>query len=157
LFFIKKKRRKDIIFLRRKRAMKRILSVLLAVAMIASSFLFVSCAKEEEKADAFKLGVICLHDEKSTYDLNFIQAVEKAAADLGLKEDQVIFKKNIPEQRISNYYWMSILKEWNDKGIDYDKEYENAVSSITAEKVISVLKSVVDSGNYVEIIMSPEE
>ena len=67
------------------------------------------------------------------------------------------FKKNIPEQRISNYYWMSILKEWNDKGIDYDKEYEKAVSSITAEKVISVLKSVVDSGNYVEIIMSPAE
>ena len=67
------------------------------------------------------------------------------------------FKKNIPEQRISNYYWMSILKEWSDKGIDYDKEYEKAVSSITAEKVISVLKSVVDSGNYVEIIMSPEE
>ncbi len=76
--------------------MKRILSVLLAVAMIASCFLFVSCAKEEEK-DTFKLGVICLHDEKSTYDLNFIQAVEKAAKDLGLKEDQVIFKKNIPE------------------------------------------------------------
>ena len=67
------------------------------------------------------------------------------------------FKKNIPEQRISNYYWMSILKEWSDKGIDYDKEYEKAVSSITAEKVISVLKSVVDSGNYVEIIMSPAE
>ncbi|MBR5295877.1 MAG: BMP family ABC transporter substrate-binding protein, partial [Clostridia bacterium] len=78
--------------------MKRILSVLLAVLMIASCFLFVSCAKDEEKkADDFKLGVICLHDEKSTYDLNFIQAVEKAAKDLGLKEDQVIFKKNIPE------------------------------------------------------------
>ncbi len=78
--------------------MKRILSVILAIAMIASCFLFVSCAKEEEKgSDSFKLGVICLHDEKSTYDLNFIQAVEKAAKELGLKEDQVIFKKNIPE------------------------------------------------------------
>ena len=79
--------------------MKRILSVILAVIMLLSCFAFVGCEekKEEGKTGDFKLGVICLHDEKSTYDLNFIQAVEKAAKDLGLKEDQVIFKKNIPE------------------------------------------------------------
>ncbi len=85
--------------------MKRILSVILAVIMLLSCFLFVGCEEKKEnkgeggKVDAgdFKLGVICLHDEKSTYDLNFIQAVEKAAKELGLKEDQVIFKKNIPE------------------------------------------------------------
>ena len=78
--------------------MRRILSVILAVVMLLSCFLFVGCEeKEEGKASDFKLGVICLHDEKSTYDLNFIQAVERAAKDLGLKEDQVIFKKNIPE------------------------------------------------------------
>ncbi len=77
--------------------MKRILSVILAVVMIASCFLFVSCAKDEEVKDTFKLGVICLHDEKSTYDLNFIEAVNRAAENLGLSEDQVIFKKNVDE------------------------------------------------------------
>ena len=85
--------------------MKRILSVILAVIMLLSCFVFVGCEEKKEnkgeggkvEAGDFKLGVICLHDEKSTYDLNFIQAVEKAAKDLGLKEDQVIFKKNIPE------------------------------------------------------------
>ena len=75
--------------------MKRILSVFLIVAMLVSMTLVLgSCGKDE---DDFKLGVILLHDEKSTYDLNFIEAVNKAAANLGLTEEQVVFKKNIPE------------------------------------------------------------
>ncbi|MBR7165673.1 MAG: BMP family ABC transporter substrate-binding protein [Clostridia bacterium] len=80
--------------------MKRILSVILVAVMLLSCFMFASCEEKKNEGGAeasFKLGVICLHDEKSTYDLNFIQAVERAAKDLGLKEDQVIFKKNIPE------------------------------------------------------------
>lgn len=44
-----------------------------------------------------KLGVICLHDEDSTYDLNFINAVKEAQQTLGLSDDQVIIKRNIPE------------------------------------------------------------
>ena len=76
--------------------MKKLVSLLLAVLMIAGCFLFVSCDKEEAK-DTFKLGVVCLHDEKSTYDLNFIEAVKRAQKDLGLTDAQVIFKKNIPE------------------------------------------------------------
>ncbi len=63
--------------------------------MLASLCLsMVSCG---ETKDEFKLGVILLHDEASTYDLNFIEAVERAAAQLGLTEDQVLYKKNIPE------------------------------------------------------------
>ena len=50
-----------------------------------------------DSVDGFKLGVILLHDEKSTYDLNFKEAVEKAADALGLAENQVIYRKNIPE------------------------------------------------------------
>ena len=48
------------------------------------------------KAD-FKLGVILLHDENSTYDLNFINAVMAVKKALGLTDDQVIMKRNIPE------------------------------------------------------------
>ena len=76
--------------------MKKFLSLILVAVMIASCFAFVSCDKEGAE-DTFKLGVICLHDEKSTYDLNFIEAVKRAQKELGLKDDQVIFKKNIPE------------------------------------------------------------
>lgn len=46
---------------------------------------------------SFKIGFIFLHDENSTYDLNFINAAREAQAALGLSDDQVIFKTNIPE------------------------------------------------------------
>ena len=65
--------------------------------------------------------------------------------------------KNIPEQRISNRHWLTVLKEWKKNGSDYDKEYADAVSQITADNVHAVLKSVVESGNYIEIVMSPEQ
>ena len=44
-----------------------------------------------------KLGFIFLHDENSTYDLNFMNAAKEACANLGLTEDQYIFRTNIPE------------------------------------------------------------
>ena len=47
--------------------------------------------------DSFKIGFIFLHDENSTYDLNFINAAREAQVALGLSDDQVIFKTNIPE------------------------------------------------------------
>ena len=44
-----------------------------------------------------KLGFIFLHDENSTYDLNFMNAAKEACTALGLTEDQYIFRTNIPE------------------------------------------------------------
>lgn len=44
-----------------------------------------------------KIGFIFLHDENSTYDKNFIDAANAAKEALGLSDDQVIFKTNIPE------------------------------------------------------------
>ena len=45
----------------------------------------------------FKIGFICLHDENSTYDLNFLNAVDKIQEALKLTDEQVIVKVNIPE------------------------------------------------------------
>ena len=74
---------------------KRILSLCLAVLMVAGlCATMASCGDAKSK---FKLGVILLHDEASTYDKNFLEAVEKARVALGLEEDQVILKRNIPE------------------------------------------------------------
>ena len=47
--------------------------------------------------DDFKIGMICLHDENSTYDNNFIQALRQVQKDLGLSDDQVIIVNNIGE------------------------------------------------------------
>lgn len=74
---------------------KKMLSMCLAIVMMAA--LCVPMTACDNTDDEFKLGVILLHDEASTYDLNFIEAVNKAAEQLGLKSSQVIFKKNIAE------------------------------------------------------------
>ena len=50
-----------------------------------------------EVPEGFKIGFICLHDENSTYDLNFLNAVDKIQETLGLTDEQVIVKVNIPE------------------------------------------------------------
>ncbi len=47
--------------------------------------------------DDFKVGFILLHDEASTYDKNFMNGVESVKKALNLKDEQIIFKKNIPE------------------------------------------------------------
>ncbi len=41
-----------------------------------------------------KMGFICLHDENSTYDLNFINAAKEACDELGV---EYVIKTNIPE------------------------------------------------------------
>jgi len=75
--------------------MKKVLSLLMAIVIVATSLVALSgCGK---KTDDFKIGFIFLHDENSTYDKNFIEAAQKATKELGLTDDQVIFKKNIPE------------------------------------------------------------
>ena len=74
--------------------MKKILALVLVLCLClaAAASLADGAAKED-----IKLGVILLHDEDSTYDNNFIIGVKEAAAKLGLAEDQVIIKRNIPE------------------------------------------------------------
>ena len=44
-------------------------------------------------AGDFKAGLICLHDENSTYDLNFINAFKEACEDMGLVEGESYFIK----------------------------------------------------------------
>ena len=79
---------------------KKSLILLLALAMIAV-FSLTGCGGsddngggEEEKDGKVKAGFICLHDENSTYDLNFINAAKEACKDLGIEYE---IKTNIPE------------------------------------------------------------
>ena len=73
--------------------MKKLFALVLALALCLTAFSFTALADVSD----VKLGVILLHDEDSTYDLNFINGVLEAVEALGLSEDQVIMKRNIPE------------------------------------------------------------
>ncbi|MBQ6490846.1 MAG: BMP family ABC transporter substrate-binding protein [Atopobiaceae bacterium] len=51
----------------------------------------------EGDGQAIKVGLICLHDENSTYDLNFINGFKEAMANLGVNDGNYMIKTNIPE------------------------------------------------------------
>ena len=65
-------------------------------------------------------------------------------------------KKNIPEQRISNNYWLSVLSMWDEHGIDYNKEYEKAVNEVTPEDVVKVLGKLLKQNNCIEFKSMPK-
>ncbi len=77
--------------------MKKILSFLLVAVMVVASLGVLTACGDKKANDDFKIGFICLHDENSTYDKNFLVAAEEATKELGLSADQVIIKTNIPE------------------------------------------------------------
>jgi len=80
---------------------KKILAIFLVVAMVAALAVgLTACKKDDGKTNNYpdiKIGMLCLHDKNSTYDKNFITAMEEVQRELGLRDDQVIIKTNIPE------------------------------------------------------------
>ena len=82
--------------------MKKITALLLAMVMV---FALCACSNNNDDkkdddgnktASDIKVGFIFLHDENSTYDLNFMNAAEAACKNLGV---EYVFKKNIPEDQ----------------------------------------------------------
>ena len=70
--------------------MKKILSIALVLAMVMG--MFAVCAAAD--ASDVKVGFIFLHDENSTYDLNFMNAAKEACEKLGV---EYVMKTNVPE------------------------------------------------------------
>ena len=82
--------------------MKKITALLLAMVIV---FALCACSNNNDDkkdddgnktASDIKVGFIFLHDENSTYDLNFMNAAEAACKNLGV---EYVFKKNIPEDQ----------------------------------------------------------
>ena len=61
------------------------LNLLVTLSLLAVPSLFMTSCDEGE----FKVGLICLHDESSTYDANFIDSMYRALDNLGLQRDQL--------------------------------------------------------------------
>ena len=84
--------------------MKKISLVLLLVMALIVMTALAGCGGSSnnggeggEETSSIKVGFICLHDENSTYDLNFINGAKAACEELGISEDNYIIKTNIPE------------------------------------------------------------
>ena len=76
---------------------KKTVSIFLVLALALSMCLFTACSDKGAADEDFKVGFIFLHDENSTYDKNFLDAAKAATKELGLSDDQVMIKVNIPE------------------------------------------------------------
>jgi basic membrane protein A len=75
--------------------MKKLLSVFLACLMVLSLAACTAGGKGGNAANGkVKVGFIFLHDENSTYDLNFINAAKEACEKAGV---EYVLKTNIPE------------------------------------------------------------
>jgi len=77
----------------------------LSVAALSS---FTSCGKT-----GFKVGLLCLHGQTSTYDNNFIQAFEEACQECGLSKDQYDIRTDVAEDYNKIY---TATKEWAEDG-----------------------------------------
>lgn len=71
---------------------KKIVALVLVIALAAS--LAVALAACDNTSDQLTFGLICLHDENSTYDKNFIDAAREAADQMNAK---LIIRTGIPE------------------------------------------------------------
>lgn len=100
--------------------MKKVLAVLLVVAIAAAICVsVVACGDRDNKVNelelpaydvespdysklqipsTFKIGMLCLHDENSTYDKNFIEAMYEAQKKFKLSDDQVKIITGVPER-----------------------------------------------------------
>jgi len=76
--------------------MKKFLTLLLTVVIAVASLSVAACGGNDQD-EVFKVGFIFLHDEQSTYDLNFINAAKAACEAFNLKDNQIIMKKGVPE------------------------------------------------------------
>ena len=76
--------------------MKKTIALLLSLVMVIGMVAFTGCGSKDDSSNAgdFKVGFICLHDENSTYDKNFIDAANAACEELGV---EAVIKTNIPE------------------------------------------------------------
>ncbi|MBO5649705.1 MAG: BMP family ABC transporter substrate-binding protein [Clostridia bacterium] len=80
--------------------MKKLLSILCAaVLLVTLVFSCVSCNGSSEGKD-FKVGVILIGDENEGYTYAHINGIRTAAKELGLSDDQIIWKYTVPETEV---------------------------------------------------------
>lgn len=71
--------------------MKKFITLLLTLSMALACFSFTACGKKDNK---MKVGLVCLHDDNSTYDKNFIDAFRAACK---AKDVKAVITTNVPE------------------------------------------------------------
>ena len=102
-----------------------------------------SASDSSSSATSIKPGFITLHDENSTYDLNFINAAKEACQEQDISEDTYMLKTNVPQ------FCHSTGTKAHTEGLD---NYHNAFASIYEGRYLAgvaagmKLNEMIDSG-----------
>ena len=75
------------------------------------------------------------------------------AAELSKATENML--KNIPEERINNHYWFNLITTYLNHDADMDSNKEEIIKSITPEDVQAMAAALLNSGNFIEVIMNP--
>ncbi|MFI3296251.1 MAG: insulinase family protein [bacterium] len=91
-----------------------------------------------------------IHEEVET-----IIAEGPLAVDLQKVKESML--KDYSENIRKNNSWVDAINIYKEDGINYAKDYVDAVNAVTAETVQATLKALIEQNNVIEVVMSPAE
>ena len=57
----------------------------------------------------------------------------------------------------TNNYWMGVINNYDEYGVDSYTNYKKVVEGITPAKIAAYLKKLLAAGNHVEVVLAPEK
>ena len=105
------------------------------------------CPMKPEMADeALKIMREEIENMTKTVDADMLKKIKEAL----VKDHETNAKKNS--------YWMDVISDFDELGVDKHSDYLSIVQSLTPEKISRFVKDVIlAGGNHVEVVMLPEE
>ncbi|MBR5036421.1 MAG: insulinase family protein [Prevotella sp.] len=93
-----------------------------------------------------------------------VYLLEKGVNDLAVSCDpekldkvkEVMLKRADDDQK-ENSHWHNVIQTWHEDGIDMNTDYKATVQAQTPEKISAFVKEVLSSGNFITVMMLPEE
>ena len=111
-----------------------------------TSTLLAYCPMKPEKADT---ALLIMRDEAQAM-------AQKCDADMLQKVKEFMLKQHDDQTR-TNSYWMHIIDEWREYGLDGHADFEKTVQAQTPETISAFVGQLLKAGNMMEITMQPEE
>ena len=74
-----------------------------------------------------------------------------------LEDFKEMLLKNHQTYVKENWYWVHVLTDYVDQGVDYYTDYEDIVRAQTPESIAAFARQLMSAGNKVEVVMTPAE
>lgn len=65
--------------------------------------------------------------------------------------------KSYHDSQKSNGYWLSIINQYQNLGIDQYSDYLKTLEALTPQDICNYMKEFNKSGNHITVAMLPEE